>query len=159
MPVPKGSPMIVKSFPTALFEDNGAGLRHSIETSFPNIATGSGNTDMYLMAPEDGSLHSIEFSGLDAVAASDTNYVTFSAINLGQDGLGTTVMTAAVDGNTTKVTGGSALVANGRRVFKLSTAKGALKVLAGDRIRVRAIVTGNLPNAENGGVVLVRFNP
>lgn len=158
MPVPT-SIAARKNWMTAINEDKGAGLRKSLIASFPNIEVAAGTTDMYLMAPEDGVLHSVEFSGIDAIAASDTNYVTFSVVNLGQNGLGTTVMSSTSDANTTKATGGTALVANGRRVIQLSPTLAALNVLAGDRIRVRATVTGTLPNTENGGVVLARFNP
>ena len=159
MPVPKQSPAIVKSWPTALQEDNGAGLRASINISIPTVQTAAGNGDIYLMVPEDGSLHSVEVSALDGLVASDTNYLTFSATNLGQTGVGTTELLAAVPENTTKVTGGAALAPNSRRTLKVSQAKGALKVLAGDRIRFRVTGTGTLPNTVSGAVLLIRFNP
>src|SRR5688572_5763006 len=75
------------------------------------IAT-TGNTDLYVIVPETGVLDSVDFSGVDVLAASDTNYITFSITNLGQAGAGSTALLAATDANTTKTTGGTALAAN-----------------------------------------------
>src|SRR3990167_8056135 len=72
------------------------------------IAT-TGNTDIYVICSISGNLISVDFSGVDALAASDTNYITFSITNLGQAGAGTTALLAATDTNTTKATGGTAL--------------------------------------------------
>ena len=148
-----------KNWMTAINEDRGAGLRHDIVIPFPTIPTAAGTVDLYTMAPEDGYLHSIEFSGMDALVASDTNYVTFSATNLGQAGTGTTQLLSSGPENSTKVTGGSAVVANGRKALALVTTATPLKVLAGDRIRVRATVTGTLPNTVTNGIMVIRFNP
>ncbi len=144
---------------TAINEDNGSGLRHIISLSPANIGTGAGNADTYTMAPEDGYLHSVEFSSIEALTASDTNYVTFLLTNLGQSGVGTTEMLSATPNNTTKATGGAALVANGRRSLALSTTLANLKVLAGDRLRLRVTGTGTLPNGLTGVAIILRFNP
>lgn len=158
MPVPQSS-AARKNWMMAINEDNGAGLRKSINITLPTIQTASGNLDIYLMAPEDGILHSAELSALDGLAASDTNYLTFSMTNLGQSGTGTTEMLAATAENTTKVTGGAALTANSRRILKTATTPSALNVNAGDRIRFRSTGTGTLSNTVSGAVLLFRFNP
>lgn len=158
MPAPSSS-AAAKQWTTALFEDRGAGLRHSFQVTAPTIPTAAGNTDAYVVAPEDGSFHSLEFSGIEALAANDTNYIQFTATNLGTDGLGTTVLTSTAAVNSTKVTGGAGLVANGRRVIILSASAPLLRVKAGDRIRVRITGNGTLANTVTGGVLLVRFNP
>lgn len=109
------------------------------------IAT-TGNSDVYVIADAAGVLTSARFSGTDALAASDTNYITFTITNLGTTGSGSTAMLAATDANTTKTTGGSALTANALRTLTLNGTASNLVVAAGDRIRARAAVTGTLAN-------------
>lgn len=120
------------------------------------IAT-TGNTDDYIIAPISGILTSAEFSGVDALATSDTNYITFTITNLGQAGAGSAVMLSAVDGNTTKVTGGSALSANTKRSLILSTTPTVNQVTAGDRLRIRAAATGTLANTVTFPTYILRF--
>jgi hypothetical protein len=108
-----------------------------------SIAT-TGTTDIYFQAGKAGTLAMVCFAALLALAANDTNYVTFSVTNLGQGGLGTTEMLAATDANTTKATGGSGLVANARRILTLSGTAANLAVAECDTIRIRATVTGTL---------------
>lgn len=109
------------------------------------IAT-TGNSDVYVIADAAGVLTSARFSGTDALAASDTNYITFSITNLGTAGAGSAAMLAATDANTTKTTGGTALTANALRNLTLNGTAANLVVAAGDRIRARAAVTGTLAN-------------
>lgn len=122
------------------------------------IAT-TGNTDGYIIAPETGSLASMDFSGLDALAASDTNYITFSVTNLGQAGAGSNPMLAATAANTTQTTGGSAIAANTKRALTLNGTGSNLLVTKGDRIRVRAAVTGTLANTVTFPTYMLRFLP
>lgn len=119
----------------------------------------TGNTDGYIIAPETGVLESVDFSGVDALAASDTNYITFSITNLGQAGAGTTVMLAATAANTTQVTGGTALAANTKRSLTLTATGADLIVTKGDRIRVRAAATGTLANTVTFPTYMLRFTP
>lgn len=109
------------------------------------IAT-TGNSDVYVVADAAGVLTSARFSGTDALAASDTNYITFSFTNLGTTGSGSAAMLAATDANTTKTTGGTALTANASRALTLNGTAANLIVAVGDRIRIRAAVTGTLAN-------------
>jgi hypothetical protein len=97
------------------------------------------------------------FSGVDALAASDTNYITFTITNLGTSGSGTAAMLAATDANTTKSTGGTALTANALRVLTLNATAANLVVSAGDRLRLRAAVTGTLANTVTFPVYNVNF--
>ena len=108
--------------------------------------TTTGNSDAYILAPFSGVLSAAIFSGVDALTASDTNYITFTLTNLGQAGAGTTAMLAASDANTTKSTGGTALAANTRRNLSLNGTAANLAVARGDRIRIRAAATGTLAN-------------
>lgn len=134
-----------------------AAARKTVVTSERTVAD-TGNTDFYITVPETGILDSLEFVGIDALATSDTNYITFSATNLGQAGAGTTVMLAASNANTTKATGGSALAANTKRSLTLNATVANLAVTQGDRIRVRCAVTGTLAAAVTGAQVTARFN-
>lgn len=120
------------------------------------IAT-TGNSDVFVIAPAAGTLTSAVFSGTDALATSDTNYITFSITNLGQAGAGTAAMLAATDANTTKATGGTALSANTVRSLTLNGTAANLVVAAGDRIRIRAAATGTLANTVTFPVYRLNF--
>ena len=123
----------------------------------PATITTTGNTDAYIIVPQTGTLTGADFSGVDALAADDTNYVTFSITNLGQDGAGTTVMLAATDANTTKATGGTALAANTKRSLTLTGTAADLNVTAGDRLLVRVAATGTLANTITFPTYILRF--
>ena len=120
------------------------------------IAT-TGNSDVFVIVPADGVLSGADFSGVDALAASDTNFITFSITNLGQAGAGSTAMLAATDANTTKTTGGTALSANSRRSLTLNGTAANLVVVAGDRLRIRAAATGTLANTVTFPVYSLTF--
>lgn len=120
------------------------------------IAT-TGNTDLFVIAPVNGLLSEALFSGVDALAANDTNYLTFSITNLGQAGAGSAALLAATDANTTKATGGTALAANAKRALTLHGTDGNLRVQAGDRLRLRAAATGTLANTVTFATYLLTF--
>jgi len=109
------------------------------------IAT-TGNSDAYIVVPFTGVLSAAFVSGVDALTANDTNYLTFSITNLGQAGSDTTALLAATDANTTKATGGTGLAANSRRNLTLTSTTASLSVTRGDRLRIRAAATGTLAN-------------
>lgn len=111
-----------------------------------SIATTS-TTDEYLIAAKTGKIVSVVFTPLAALAANDTNYITFSITNLGAAGAGTAAILGAVDSNTTKATGGSALSASTKRTLTLSTTTADLNVTEGDCLRLRATATNTLAGA------------
>jgi hypothetical protein len=119
-----------------------------------SIAT-TGNTDEYLIAAKTGKLAAAVFSSLAALAAHDTNYVTFSITNLGQAGAGSAAMLAASDANTTKATGGAALAANTKRALTLSSTVADLAVTEGDRLLVRFAASGTLAGAVTRPIVQI----
>jgi hypothetical protein len=125
-------------------------------TRSATVATTS-NTDDYLTVAETGVLSSASFGGVDALAANDSNYITFSITNLGQAGAGSTAMLAATDANTTKATGGTALAANTTRNLTLNATAANLAVTAGDRLRLRAAATGTLANTVTFPTWMLRF--
>jgi hypothetical protein len=120
--------------------------------------TTTSNSDVYVIAPAAGTLTSAVFSAVDALAASDTNYITFTITNLGTSGSGTAAMLAATDANTTKTTGGTALTANAARTLTLNGTAANLVVAAGDRLRIRAAATGTLANTVTFPVYRVNFS-
>jgi hypothetical protein len=151
------SPAPRMPFMQAINEDNGAGFRKDLALfSSAGIPTAAGPTDLYLLAPEDGNLHSVEFSTSAALAPNATNYVTFTLVNLGQDGLGVMNMLEASLRNNTQI-GGANIVANSRLVLPVSALKGALVVKAGDRLKFTTTVTGTLGGALPNVNVLFRF--
>jgi len=111
-----------------------------------SIATTS-TTDEYIIAAKTGKIVAAVFTPLAALAAHDSNYITFSITNLGAAGAGTAAILGAVDGNTTKATGGSALSASTKRTLTLSTTTADLAVTEGDCLRLRATATGTLAGA------------
>lgn len=119
--------------------------------------TTTGNSDVYIIASAAGVLTSVLFSGVDALTANDTNYITFSITNLGQAGAGSAAMLAATDANTTKATGGTGLSANTVRSLTLNGTAANLVVAAGDRIRIRAAATGTLANTVTFPVYRLNF--
>jgi hypothetical protein len=135
---------------------SGANRRIPIYTSDKTIAT-TGTTEWDVIAPESGQLVAVAFSGTDALAASDTNYITFSIQNMGQDGLGTNAMLAATSANTTKATGGTAIAAAAKRPLTLNGTASNLAITHGDRLRVRATVTGTLANTVTFSTFTLRI--
>lgn len=130
---------------------------YPVQSDEKTIAT-TGNTDWYFIAPFDGVLEGINFSGIDALAQHGSNYLTFSLVNLGQDGSGSTAMLAASDANTTKTSTGSAIGANTKRALALHGTAGNLSVVKGDRLRLRAAATGTLANTVTGALALAQFS-
>lgn len=120
------------------------------------IGTATGNYDAYFIVEAKGSVGQIDFSALDALATSNTNYITFSVTNLGQGGAGSAALLAATDANTTKTTGGTAIVANTKRTLTLTSTLNDLNVSVGDRIRIRAAVTGTLANTVTFPVYIIQ---
>jgi hypothetical protein len=134
-----------------------AGKRKSVQANSATIAT-TGNTDVYVVVPETGTLDSADFSGIDALAQHASNIITFSITNLGQAGAGSTAMLAATDANTTKTTTGTAISANTKRSLTLNGTAANLVVTAGDRLLIRAAAGGTLANTVTGPVYLLRFS-
>lgn len=129
----------------------------SVATQTQTIAT-TGDTDWYVIVPEAGSVSSVDFSGVSALAANDTNYITFSITNLGQAGAGTNPILAATNANTTKATGGTALSANTKRSLTVNGTASNLVVAQGDRLLIRAAATETLSGTVTGSTFTIRFS-
>lgn len=119
-----------------------------VQIQSATIPTATGATDVYITSPVTGSLVALQLTPLVALAAHDTNYVAFTATNLGLDGTGTTVMlaTAPAGVNTTKITGGTALAVNTQRVLTPHGTAANVAVVKGQRIKITATGNGTLAN-------------
>lgn len=128
--------------------------------SLPSTIATTGNSDGFITVEEDGILRGVDISGVDALAANDTNYLTFTVTNLGQAGSGTTAMLDSGAGNTTKLTGGKAFGSNARSILQMAgnLLNTNLSCLRGDRIRVRAAATGTLANTVTFTKALFHFD-
>lgn len=120
---------------------------YAIQTPGTTSIATTGNTDEYLTATKSGRVVAAFFHALAALAAHDTNYVTFSITNLGQAGAGSAALLAASDANTTKATGGSAIAANTKRSLTLHGTLTNLDVVEGDRLLIRFAASGTLSGA------------
>lgn len=126
-----------------------------VRISLPTIAT-TGATEVTIIAPYTGRLAGAIFVSASALAANDTNYLTWTIQNKGNSNA---VMLAAADSNTSKSTGGAALVAFTKRTLALNATPANLAVTAGDVISVAATATGTLAGAVAGGSVELTFTP
>lgn len=127
---------------------NNYGQYNASSTSV-TVATTS-TSDVYLQAPVTGSLTGVDFTSIDALAASDTNYITWTLVNLGAAGSGSTAMLAVADTNTTKTTGGTAITAVAKHSLVVHGTASNLLVTKGDILRLRATVTGTLAGTVTG---------
>lgn len=128
------------------------GYTEQINVPSQTIGTAAGTYDAYFMAPRSLSVNKIDFSATDALATNNTNYITWSIANLGLAGAGTGELLGT---NNTTVTNGSAIAANTKRTFVLTATLNNLNIVQGDRIRIRATVTGTLANAVTFPVYLI----
>lgn len=123
------------------------------------VAT-TGNTDCYAIAPETGHLTAAIFYGSAALARNDTNYITFSITNLGQDGLlaASMLTTSPAGTNTTKSTGGVAIVKDAAHALTLA-GNAFLAVQQGDRLLLRAAAANTLNNTVTYATFFLKFAP
>lgn len=126
--------------------------------SSTSVTTATTSTsDVYLQAPFAGTLTGVDFTSIDALAASDTNYITWTLVNLGQSGVGTTAMIAVDNLNTTKATGGTAITAVAKHALVIHGTSANLIVAKGDVLRLRATVTGTLVGTVTGSRCVAHF--
>lgn len=130
------------------------GYTEPINVISQTIGTAAGNYDAYFLAPRTLRVFQVDFSAVDALATSNTNYITWTITNLGQAGSGTGALLGT---NNTTVTNGSAISANTKRTFVLTTTLNDLNLIQGDRVRIRAAVTGTLANTVTFPVYLIQL--
>jgi hypothetical protein len=104
-----------------------------------------------------GTLLSAQLIAEDALAANDTNYLTFTLTNNGNSNAATTAMLAASDANTTKSTGGVAITAEIGRSLTVHGTAANLRVANGDLLTFDGTATGTLAGAVDAPVVRLVF--
>jgi hypothetical protein len=130
--------------------------QYNTSSTSVTIATTS-TSDVYLQAPVTGSLTGIDFTSIDALAANDTNYITWTLVNLGAAGGGSTAMLAVDATNTTKTTGGTAITAFAKHALTVHGTAANLLVTKGDILRLRATATGTLTGTVTGARATAYF--
>lgn len=138
----------------------GSSLSTAINTktetrALATIAT-TGAQEVLFLAPQAGTLTGAWITAKDALATSDSNYVTFSCINKGQAGAGTTELLSATASGTTKATGGAAIAAYTKRSLPLHATNSKV-VAKGDTLAFTVTATGTLANTVTEAVVELDF--
>lgn len=128
----------------------------STDTNMLVVTTGASGRAL-VRVQRAGVLSAAYFVGEDALAASDTNYLTFTVTNRLASGSGSTAMLAATDANTTKATGGSAIVAKAEKTLTVHGTAANLVVNKGDELEIAATVTGTLANLVDSPRVQLVF--
>ena len=103
-----------------------------------------------------GTLASATITAKATLSASDTDYWTFTMVNKGPGGSGTTAMLAETDANTTKVTGGSGITAFVARSLSLHASPANLAHAAGDVLVFTATKSGSAA-AIDGAAIQLNF--
>lgn len=129
------------------------GIENSYTVSTATIGT-TGNATNYAIAPASGMLVGASFTDGSSLAASTSNYVSFTITNLGQNGTGTAAMLLATTTNTTKVTG---LTIGATRALGLTTTSANLLVNAGDVLQITGSSNGTLAGTVTLPVYLLSF--
>lgn len=118
------------------------GFIKTLSTIHVANATIGATANVILTVPYDCVLVSVSLLVSTTVAANDTNYWTFSAINK-ETGGGSTALFASSDANTTKATGGSAVTAYTKRAMTLHGTAANLNLEGGDVIAFTATKTAS----------------
>jgi hypothetical protein len=126
--------------------------------NLPTVPTAAGTTEINVIAAAAGTVSAVRITFKDALAANDTNWVQFNIKNRGQNGAGTTDVLDTGAVNSSKVTGGSAVVAYGSRTLTLNATPSNLTVAAGDVLSVQVVGTGTLANTLTEGSVKIVFD-
>jgi len=121
--------------------------------TIPTVPTAAGTLEILLVVPFAATVSSVRVAFKDALAANDTNFVTFRLINK------TTAdsdVIAATDANTSKATGGTAIAAYTTRTLTLATAAG-VAVAAQDVLALRITGAGTLANTLTEGTLIINY--
>lgn len=124
-----------------------------IERNVPAVSTANASDDTVLgQAPFACTVTAVEYVPEAAITGAATNHRTFSVVNKGQAGSGsTTVATLAFD------SGSVTASANNERAITLSGTAANLELAAGDTLQWRSIAVGT-GITDPGGVVRVTIS-
>jgi hypothetical protein len=142
---------------TIAAQDCDPGNLRSKNVDMDSIAVATtGSQEILVTAPCAGTLAGVTFCAAQALAANNTNYLTFTLVNKGQAGTGTTQLLAASPANTTQATGGAAIAAYTPYPMTLA-APANLTVNKGDVLALTIAATGTLANSLSEGYVRFDF--
>jgi hypothetical protein len=130
---------------------SGTARSKNIPYTIPTVPTAAGTLEFLAIMPFASVISSVRVAFKDTLAANDTNFVTFRVINK------TTAdsdVIAATDANTTKATGGAAVVAYTTRTLTLANAAG-VAVAAQDVLAIRITGAGTLANTLTEGTIII----
>jgi hypothetical protein len=121
-----------------------------IEENVPAVSTAGASDDTVLaQAPFDCTVTSVEYVPEAAITGAATNHRTYSLVNKGQAGSGsTTVASLAFDSGSVTAT------ANNEKVITLSGTAANLDLTAGDTLLWRSVAVGT-GITDPGGIVRV----
>ena len=122
----------------------------TIEATIPAATIAAAVDQAVTEAPFDATVTKVALVPEAAVTGDNTNSRTFTLVNKGQAGVGTTVVA------TLALTTGVNLVAFDEKLFTLSVVAGATAVVAGDVLQVNEVVAAS-GLAHSGGRVVVEF--
>lgn len=149
----------IRSYPRTGYDEismtganlSGTARSKNFPLTIPTVPTAAGTLELLAIIPFAGTVSSVRVAFKDALTAHDTNFVTFRLINK------TTAdsdVIAATDANTTKLTGGSAIVAYTTRTLTLANAAG-VTVAAQDVLALRITGSGTLANTLTEGTIII----
>lgn len=121
------------------------------EAFVPNVAAASDADQVVGEAPYDGTVTAVTWVPEAAVTGANTETRTFTLVNKGQAGVGTTVIA------TLAMTSGVNAVAFDEKAATLSVVAGATSVAAGDVVLWVSTHSGSTGLADPGGTVRVEF--
>lgn len=126
---------------------------HVIEYNTATSIAASGTTSVYVTAPFSSNLTAVSLAGSQGFGSSSTSYFTFQVTNLGQSGAGTIAMLSG--SSTTKPPANGGLGTFGTdTTFPMTLASTGLEVIANDRLRLDAVVTGTVSVITNPSWIL-----
>lgn len=124
----------------------------------PTVGTSAGTTEINVVAPMSGSIVGVFWVSKDALATSDSNYVTFALVNRGTGGATTAVLSTSPAGvNTSKATGGTQITAYTRYAMAVNGANAPVNV--NDVLSFQVTVTGTLANSLTEGCLELSIQP
>lgn len=128
----------------------------SVTIPLATIAT-TGAAEYTIPVSAAATLIGAKLCAKDALAANDTNYLTFALTNKGQAGAGSTPMLSATASGTTKATGGAGIAAYTTRDLPLHATGGNAVVAANDCLAFSVTATGTLANTVTEATLRLDF--
>lgn len=134
-------------------QNKGVNLGHNIMLSSLSLTSSETINTFPIIVPEDGYLESVQIVCAGTLEADDSRYFTLKVLNKSLSDL---EMSANIDANTTKLTGGSGITSWITRDVILSSAKSNLEVRKSQCLAFQTIRSGSTIQVD-GVSVLFKF--